>query len=323
MKKKYAPVLVGVYDRFEHFSQCIESLRKNHLATHTDLFIASDYPVDQCNKRVEKVREFCKKIDGFNKVTLIFRENNYGAEENYSDAIRLIFEKYDRLILMEDDVVTSEYFLDFINDGLDLYAGNPSVVGVCGYLFPEGCKAFDDTFFLNRRVPYGYGFWREKELMLDKAKTALSRLALKDWQTFRMLTKETPHLAKNLPFIVEGDFSPGDLQASIVMRVLNLYALYPPASLTRNIGLDGSGLNCYADSEIQNQKIRDQRIIVGQSNKITENREYSCLLTKRWAKTGDSFVSAVIFLLYNYVPGFYFVYRRVWGLYRILRRRFA
>ena len=158
---------------------------------------------------------------------------------------------------------------------------------------------------------------------LDKAKGALSRLALKDWQTFKLLTKETPHLARNLPFIVEGDFSPCDMQTSIVMRVLGLYALYPSVSLTRNIGLDGSGLNCYADSEIQGQVIGDEIVTVVKQNCLSENRKYSNLLTKRWAKKGDFLVNAIIFLLYNYIPGFYFVYQRFWKLYRVLRRRLA
>ena len=321
MDKIYAPVLVGVYDRFEHFVQCIESLKRNSLAAHTDLFIASDCPVDQPNDAIENVREFCRNIDGFKTVTLIFRNENYGAEKNYSEAIDLIFEKYDRMILMEDDVITSKYFLDYINSGLDMYADNPGVVGVCGYLFPEARGTIDATFFLKRRVPYGYGFWRDKEVILDKAKGALSRLALKDWQTFKLLTKETPHLARSLPFIVEGDFSPWDMQTSIVMRVLGLYALYPSVSLTRNIGLDGSGLNCYADSEMQGQVISDELVTVVKQDCISENREYSNLLTKRWVKKGDFLVNATIFLLYNYIPGFYFIYQRFWKLYRVLRRR--
>jgi hypothetical protein len=321
MNKKYAPVLVGVYDRFDHFSQCIESLKNNSLAIHTDLFIASDFPANEPNEAVENIREFCRGINGFKTVTLIFREKNFGARKNYSEAKNFIFEKYDRMILMEDDVVTSKYFLKFINDGLDIYADNPNVVGVCGYLFPEGSGTVDNTFFLQRRIPYGYGFWKDKEVILDKAKVPLSRLALKDWRTFKQLTHETPHLARNLPFIVEGDFSPGDMQTSTVMRVLGLYALYPSVSLTRNIGLDGSGLNCYADSEMQSQVIGNEMVVVEKQSCISENRKYAGLLTRRWAKNGDILVNSIIFLLYNYMPGFYFLYQRFWKSYRILRKR--
>lgn len=320
MNKIYAPVLIGVYDRFEHFVQCIESLKRNSLAAHTDLFIASDCPAEQPNEAVEKVRVFCKKIDGFNTVTLIFRDENYGAEKNYSEAISSIFEKYDRMILMEDDIITSKYFLDFINNGLDTYADNPSVVGVCGYLFPDCSNFFDGTFFIKRRTPYGYGFWRDKEVIMDKAKNSLARLALKDWKTFRLLTKETPHLAKNLPFIVEGDFLPADAQAYIVMRILGLYALYPNVSLTRNIGLDGSGLNCHADNELQSQVIGDEMVRVEYCDNISENTEYTKLLTKRWVKKGGDIVNIAVFLLYNYMPGFYFLYRRIWSLYSTISR---
>ena len=44
--KQYAPVLVTVYDRPNHFKQCIESLLKNPGVSETTLFISSDGPKD-------------------------------------------------------------------------------------------------------------------------------------------------------------------------------------------------------------------------------------------------------------------------------------
>ena len=185
MSKQYVPVLVGVYDRYDHFVQCIESLRRNALALNTDLYVASDCSADKHNQDVEKVRDYCRTIDGFKSVVLLFREENMGAQANYKQAIKTIFESHDRVIVMEDDVITSRHFLDFINDGLDLYADNLDVVGVSGYLFPEGVGTTETTFFLKRRVPYGCGFWRDKEAFLVKARYPLARLALKDWQTYK------------------------------------------------------------------------------------------------------------------------------------------
>lgn len=321
MNKECAPVLVGVYDRLDHFKQCIESLKRNNLASETDLFIASDCSSMPGNHAVDAVREYCGSIDGFKSVNLILRETNFGAEKNYSTAIDYIFETYDRMILMEDDVVTSKYFLDFINAGLDKYYDNPEIVGVCGYLFP-GCRELvHNPFFLKRRIPYGYGFWRNKEMLLDKARGPLSRLAIKDWSVYKNLTSHTPHLARNLPFIVEGDFSPLDMKTSIVMRIFDLYALYPSVSLTRNIGQDGSGVNCYADKEIQGQIIDDARVDLDSELEVLEHQKYSDYLTRRWMKSSDSFVNTIIFAMYNYVPGFYHLYRSIWLIYRSVKRK--
>lgn len=42
--KELAPVLISVYNRINHFHNCIESLSKNKFADKTILFVAIDAP---------------------------------------------------------------------------------------------------------------------------------------------------------------------------------------------------------------------------------------------------------------------------------------
>jgi len=54
--------------------------------------------------------------------------------------IRVEIEARGRVIVLEDDHVTTPDFLTFMNAALDYYEANPKVFSVSGYAFPQkGC----------------------------------------------------------------------------------------------------------------------------------------------------------------------------------------
>ena len=76
----YAPVVVFVYDRIEHFSKCIEAIKANKEAKDTILYVVSDAPSWlEHEDKVNRVREYSRSIMGFREVRFIFREENFGA----------------------------------------------------------------------------------------------------------------------------------------------------------------------------------------------------------------------------------------------------
>jgi len=118
----YAPVLISVLDRDVHFKNCVISLVQNPLAKETHLFIALDAPFAEKHKIGHgKVLSFIKSIEGFKEVTLFRREKNLGSSLNQSMAMEDIFKRYDRLIFTEDDNIFSPNFLDFVNQGSELF----------------------------------------------------------------------------------------------------------------------------------------------------------------------------------------------------------
>ena len=148
--KVYAPVLICTYTRLDHLKRTIEALSNNACAALTDLFVASDYPYEESHRLlVENVRAYLRTINGFKSVNIILRDRNFGVSANYYDAIERIFDNYDRVILMEDDIVTGRHFLDFINDGLRLHGPNSKVFAVNGYMWPMlQLEPVDDVIYL-------------------------------------------------------------------------------------------------------------------------------------------------------------------------------
>ena len=120
--KNLAPVVIFVYNRLHHLKRTINNLKKNDLAKDTRIFIFSDAGTNLFDKKqVSKVREYLKNIDGFKKIKIYYRKKNLGLAKNIISGITQIFKKENKLIVIEDDILTSKNFLRYMNESLKKY----------------------------------------------------------------------------------------------------------------------------------------------------------------------------------------------------------
>lgn len=261
-QRVYAPVLICTYTRCSHLKKTIESLAKNSCALSTDLYIASDYPYDESHRvLVDEVRIYIKSIDGFKSVNVILRDRNFGANANYYDALDSIFEKHDRVVIMEDDIVTGRYFLQFINDGLNLYGPNGRVLAVAGYIWPKLRINLDsDTLLLPLYSGWGTGYHRENFRKIESG-CNVSRRILDDWRLFLKANFLIPGIASPLLDMAEGRLHAWDVDCFLYMLERDLLVLFPKNSLVKNIGFDGTGLHCDIDPSYERQVINEDRPI--------------------------------------------------------------
>ena len=122
-----APIALFVYNRPDHTQQTIVSLQKNTLAKNSNLYIFSDGPKTEKDiPKVNEVRQFLKNINGFKSVTVIERKSNWGLAKSIIEGVSEIINLYERVIVLEDDIVTSNTFLSFMNGALNFYYNNSS-----------------------------------------------------------------------------------------------------------------------------------------------------------------------------------------------------
>ena len=128
--KNLSPIILFVYNRPWHTQQTIEALQKNELASESDLIIYSDEAkTENEQENVDKVRLYIEQIDIFNKITIIKREKNWGLANNIIDGVTKVVDQYGKIIVIEDDIVTSPYFLKYMNEALDFYKNEqPEIV---------------------------------------------------------------------------------------------------------------------------------------------------------------------------------------------------
>lgn len=255
----YSPITLFVYNRFTHTRQTVEALQKNTLARQSNLIIFSDAPKTQANaSAVVNVREYIHQIDGFKSVSIVERPKNLGLANSIIDGVTSVVNKHGRVIVLEDDMVTSPFFLQYMNDGLNVYESNEDVASIHGYVYP--IKDLPETFFLKGADCWGWATWKEKWAMFEpdgvklldelKSRNLTNRFDLNGAYSFtQMLADQIA--GKNNSWAVRW-------HASVFLK--NKYTLYPGKSLVLNIGNDGSGTHCGEtdkfSSELCNEAIK-------------------------------------------------------------------
>jgi hypothetical protein len=243
---KCSPIVVYTYDRFDHLNQTINALKDNHLAKFSDLFVVSDAAKDPGKiKQVSKIRDYIDEITGFKSVNKIFRDVNFGAFDSMVKAEVMVISDYGRVISMEDDIVTSKNFLDFINQGLDYYEADDKAFSIAGYCHPIKIPEsfLYDSWLSPWHCPWGYGTWKKKYSKIDKNLNLISYIL--NNKSYRK------YLNENGDFFIDTLYSDNqkiiqalDARIASQMMVHNMYTVMPSVSKVQNIGCDGSGLHC-------------------------------------------------------------------------------
>lgn len=172
-----APVALFVYNRADNTEKTLEALMANTLASETDLYVFSDggkdaqswEQVHQVRQLLHRVQTQVKRTQALKSMTLVFRPQNLYLEQNITSGIAQVFQKHDRIIVLEDDICTSTYFLEYMNEAFDLYKNQPTVMHVAGFtnldIFPtppEGSEIPVPFYFTPHMSGWGWGTWRDR-----------------------------------------------------------------------------------------------------------------------------------------------------------------
>ena len=163
--RNLAPIVMFTYNRLEHTQKTIAALKENIYAEDSELYVFSDGEKNEAVKEsVDKVRAFLHQVDGFKMISIIERERNLGLAENIMSGVTDILNKHGKIIVLEDDMVTSKYFLKYMNDALNIYEDNKDVIEISGYMYPISNK--DDlpqTWFLYKYADcWGWATWKDR-----------------------------------------------------------------------------------------------------------------------------------------------------------------
>ncbi len=168
--KDSIPIALFVYKRINNLEAIIKNLSKSERHHITELYIFSDGAKDDCeSKMVESVREYCRNISGFKEVIISESNENKGLANSIIDGVSSVLKKHEKIIVLEDDLVPSENFLEYMNNMLNKYENNKSIISICG--FSKKCPTFlkpsSEYLALKRSSSWGWGTWKSKWEMID------------------------------------------------------------------------------------------------------------------------------------------------------------
>ena len=275
------PVILFVYRRLDHLKQTISSLQNNYLAKETLLIIYSDAAGKPEHKEeVQAVREYLPTITGFSEVKLVLHKENCGLARSIVNGVTEQVNAFGKIIVLEDDLITSPYFLTYMNDALSFYEKDERVMHVSGYTFPTN-KNLQETFFVGLTTSWGWGTWKRAwdHLSLDTAKhidDLMKRNKIAEFDVDSSMGYFS-HLQMNQ----KGLINTWAVKWYASVFLLGGLTLFPKRTLVRNIGHDGSGENCtIVDAfELQElaQKINVRKVRIRESSRARKAIMYSLL----------------------------------------------
>ncbi len=240
----YAPVLLFVYNRPEHVRQAILSLQQNVLSKESELFIYSDAPKDETSREaVNETRRFIRTINGFKQITIIERNENWGLARNIIDGVTTQVNRYGKVIVLEDDLVVAPYFLQFMNDALEVYKDVTEVGHIQACDFTQAPN-LPDTFLIKWTGSWGWATWSRAWKHFNPDGKALLQELERKKLTYEFDFNGKYGYTRMLRRQTEGKNNSWAIRWNASLFLQGILSLNVGKSLVQNNGFDGSGTNC-------------------------------------------------------------------------------
>lgn len=247
----WAPIVLFTYFRPEHTRRTIDALRANRGASRSDLFLFSDGPKTPDHaERVAEVRKYLRTIDGFKSVTITERERNWGLANSVIAGVSQLCDERGRVIVMEDDMLSSPNFLEFINASLETYKHRGDIFSATGYNYPldipHGFAA--DAYLSFRSSSWGWATWADRWRQVDWQLKDFDAF-LEDPEELALFARGGNDLLAMLKLQMIGKLDSWSIRFDYAHYKHDAVCLHPIRSKIHNIGFDGSGIHCSVSDE--------------------------------------------------------------------------
>jgi len=200
---------------------------------------------------VRETRELIRSYELDNAI-IIERGENMGLANSIISGVTEIVNKYGRIIVLEDDLITSPFFLKFMNEALEFYEAKKEVISIHGYLYPVKAQ-LPRTFFLRGADCWGWATWKRGwNLFEPDGKKLLYELKARKLKKQFDNNGAYPY-TKMLEKQVKGKNNSWAIRWHASAFLKGKLTLYPGNSLIKNIGLDDSGTHCSTSNEYDTQ----------------------------------------------------------------------
>ena len=251
----YAPVVVFAYKRKDKLELCLSALEKNRDADRTDLYIFVDGAKGSTDEpQVEEVRNFVReytKKSIFKSVKVIVREKNVGLANSIISGVTEVITEHHKAIIVEDDLITAEDFILYMNDALNYYEPYQEYGSISAYSYPlkELKKYNKDIFVTGKGECWGWGTWQNRWEKVD--------WEVKSYEEYihnTKMRKQFENLETGLDDMLIAQMQ-GEIDSWAVRWCYHLFrsqllTVYPRVSRVINIGMDGSGTHCSSIAQI-------------------------------------------------------------------------
>lgn len=241
MGRNLAPIVMFTYCRLTNTKETVDHLLKNEEAKDSDLIIYSDAPKDEkVEEGVKKTREYIHTMSGFKSVTIIERDKNMGLANSIVDGVTSVVNKYGKVIVLEDDLSVSPYFLKYMNEGLERYKAREDIISIHGYIYPVK-KKLPEAILIKGADCWGWATWKRgwDEFSFD-AKSLYEKIKKTHREKEFDFNYSYPYLDM-LKRQIDGSAGSWAVCWYASAFLKDKYTLYPGQSLVQLNDIEGSG----------------------------------------------------------------------------------
>lgn len=238
-----APIVLFTYKRVDTLKQTVEALKDNYLASKSDLIVFSDGPKNEIDSiAVNEVRNYLETVSGFKSVRIVTSLNNKGLANSIIEGVTQVLKKHGKAIILEDDLVSSPNFLNYMNDALIFYQNDSRVFSITGFSVPIKTMDTFDVYFTKRASSWGWATWQYQWENID--------WEVKDYETFKFNFRKRYQFNKmgsDMSFMLDKQMS-GKLNSWAIRWCYHqfkndLFSVHPILSKIENIGFSNEASN--------------------------------------------------------------------------------
>lgn len=299
-EKQLAPIVLFCYNRPWHVEQTLDALSKNELADQSVLYIYCDGPkadaTEEQKLKIAEVRQVIRKKQWCKEVHIVEAERNKGLGTSIIEGATEIMNIYGKAIVLEDDLVSSPYFLKYMNAALNFYGSYPAVFSVSANRPPLSKmyipKEYEyDVFVSLRSYSTGWATWKEKWNLVDWSMDAFDESKKHSYQV-KALNRAGEDMDDLLLLQEQRKIDSWAMRFGFAHFKHHAVAILPCNSYVTNIGFDGTGThsgtvaNMYENDlglSVENPRFLD---VIYEDERIV-NSFYSCFYPKKrplWKK---------------------------------------
>jgi hypothetical protein len=277
-------IVIFAYNRPLVLEKTLYALKENiGIKNHTIIFFCDGPKVnansDELNK-IKQVRTIVKSINWCKKLIVNESETNKGLANSLVEGITKTLQEYDAIIVIEDDIKTSPYFLQYMTDALAYYKNKEEVISISGFNYPVKLNGYDEeTFFIRGADCWGWATWKRGwELYEHDGQKLLDRLLqTKDVKNYNF--DGGYNYLKMLKHSIKTNHS-WAIKWYTSAYLKNKITLYPTISYVENIGVGIDGTNTKTNTPWIHPKHLNNSTIKEFNNNLRETQ----LMRQNFAK---------------------------------------
>lgn len=259
-KDDLAPVVLFVYNRPWHTAETLKALRRNKWVEESVLYIYADgvkagAGLDEV-KRIQEVRELITGINWCKELIVIERDENLGLADSIVSGVTEVLDKHGKIIVLEDDIVTSPGFLQYMNEALSMYREEDRVMHISGYRLP-GSRSLPNTYFYNLTSCWGWATWNRAWVFFNPDAAFLFQSINEQNKLDKFDLENAYPFSEDLKSNINGTLRTWAVKWYASVFLAEGLCLHPGKTLVKNIGHDGSGVHCGDNDTFNKQNIAE------------------------------------------------------------------